>query len=262
LQFAYPEDVRMWGLSFNTTVAETSLSGELAFRPNQPILKDSLDNVFSMLQAQSIGTVGVSTGLGNGGTATFGQVDSQTVAANSGYIEVWDRKDIINGSLLAINNFGPVAGFDDFWTLFEVSFSHVGGLGSDDKFRDALGAVRAVANPEDPNHTGSSITPFSIADEYISSTSWGYTAVLSGQWNSVVPGVVLNPMITYSEDVSGNSYQGGNFVEDRKSMTLELNAVYLKNLEAGVSYTEFWDAGLNNLMRDRDNVSMTVKYSF
>ncbi|MBN7823272.1 DUF1302 family protein, partial [Bowmanella yangjiangensis] len=33
----YVEDIRMYGMSFNTTIVETSVFGELAYRPNMPI---------------------------------------------------------------------------------------------------------------------------------------------------------------------------------------------------------------------------------
>ena len=264
LQRAYAEDIRMWGLSFNSSVGDTSFAGEMSFRPNMPILTDDLQNVFALSVVQSLSLSASGTGLGNGGTASLSLTDpTATTTAASEQIEFWDRKDVINGSLLAITSHGPILGFDDTTSIFEVGFTHIGGLGSDDKYRSAAGTVRTIQNAEDLDTTGTGDTStFENADEYISSTSWGYKAVLKGQWNDVYGGVNLSPVINYSEDVSGNSYAGGNFIENRKSMTVALNAVYLNNTEASISYTEFWDAGKNNALRDRDNIAMNVKYSF
>lgn len=46
----YPEDIQMYGVSFNTTVGAWSLAGEVAYRPNLPVQVHIADTVFTMLQ--------------------------------------------------------------------------------------------------------------------------------------------------------------------------------------------------------------------
>jgi hypothetical protein len=46
----YPEDIQMYGVSFNTTVGKWSLAGELAYRPNLPVQVQVSDVVFTALQ--------------------------------------------------------------------------------------------------------------------------------------------------------------------------------------------------------------------
>lgn len=46
----YPENIRMFGMSFNTTVGDFALSGEYAYRPNLPLQVHSTDLVFALLQ--------------------------------------------------------------------------------------------------------------------------------------------------------------------------------------------------------------------
>jgi hypothetical protein len=46
----YPEDIRMYGLSFNTTVGDYALAGEYAYRPNLPIQVHTVDLTFALLQ--------------------------------------------------------------------------------------------------------------------------------------------------------------------------------------------------------------------
>jgi hypothetical protein len=41
-----------------------------------------------------------------------------------------------------------------------------------------------------------------------------------------------------------------------------MDASYLNSFEVGLQYTEYYGAGRNNSMRDRDNVSLSAKYSF
>jgi len=46
----YPENIRMFGVSFNTTVGDLAVSGEYAYRPNLPLQLHTTDLVFALLQ--------------------------------------------------------------------------------------------------------------------------------------------------------------------------------------------------------------------
>jgi len=47
IQLEYPEDQKMFGLSFNTTLGDFSIQGEVAYRPDEPLQVDLEDVVFS-----------------------------------------------------------------------------------------------------------------------------------------------------------------------------------------------------------------------
>ncbi len=47
IQFEYPENIKLLGFSFNTTVGEFSIQGEVAYRPNLPLQVDVEDLVFA-----------------------------------------------------------------------------------------------------------------------------------------------------------------------------------------------------------------------
>lgn len=49
-QLEYPENIQMYGVSFNTTVGDLSLQGEVAYRPNLPLQVDAEDLTFTALQ--------------------------------------------------------------------------------------------------------------------------------------------------------------------------------------------------------------------
>lgn len=46
-QLEYPEDIRMYGISFNTSFGDISVQGEVAYRPNLPLQVDDLDLAFA-----------------------------------------------------------------------------------------------------------------------------------------------------------------------------------------------------------------------
>jgi hypothetical protein len=47
IQFEYPEDIQMFGFSFNTTVGDLSLQGEIAYRPKEPLQVAVVDLAFA-----------------------------------------------------------------------------------------------------------------------------------------------------------------------------------------------------------------------
>ncbi|PKM02835.1 MAG: DUF1302 domain-containing protein, partial [Gammaproteobacteria bacterium HGW-Gammaproteobacteria-6] len=71
------------------------------------------------------------------------------------------------------------------------------------------------------------------------------------------------PRIAFNHDVNGTTPgPGGNFVEGRKSLTLGTEFIYLNQWSFDTSYTAFMGAGDRNVIRDRDFVSFSVRYSF
>lgn len=63
----YPEDIDLFGISFNTSFGNLSVQGEVAYRPNLPLQVDDTDVAFAALQPSS--PVGCANGAGaNGGS--------------------------------------------------------------------------------------------------------------------------------------------------------------------------------------------------
>ena len=87
---------------------------------------------------------------------------------------------------------------------------------------------------------------------------------MRADYNSVAGKAInLAPRIAFNHDVNGTSPgPGGNFLEDRKSATLGVEANYLNRWVFDVSYTAFMGGGIYNLTSDRDFFAVTAKYSF
>lgn len=71
----YPEDIQMYGISFNTTVGKWSLAGELSYRPNLPAQIHITDIVFTALQP-ALPANDIVLGLG-----TLGDISLQSLLA-------------------------------------------------------------------------------------------------------------------------------------------------------------------------------------
>ncbi|WP_236173376.1 DUF1302 domain-containing protein [Pseudomonas pseudonitroreducens] len=240
----YVENIRMYGLSFNTTLGDASLFGEIAYRPNLPIgvattndlLGDMLAQAGKIADGQKVNVGGQMVGLG-------------------GAVHDYERVESFNSSLGTIYNFGPSLSFDSFMGVFEVAAEQL--RGSSLQYTAYDGSTRYYSG----RSNGAYVSGFDRSDQ-VNRNAYGATLLLTGTWNDVFAGVNLSPYAVYKDDFSGNSQQAGNFIAGRKAYTLGLKATYLNSLEAELQYTEFYGAGQENAARDRDNVGFNVKYSF
>lgn len=277
-QIVYPEDIQMVGLTFSTTVGDLALSGELAYRPNDVILSELGDNLvaYNSIAAVCYGlgacdpTEGVSFGdtLNNGNPIKPGDT-----------VKVWEELETYNLDFVAINNFGPALGANGVIGVLEVGANYVP-KGEDKRYASTASLLNIptltgdpaatsgficaadTANPDDSAYDAGTCLSEGPSDDYMDNFSWGYRMVVSATYNDVFAGVTLNPVIRFAHDVDGNSHRTGNFHENRKSATVGMNAVYNNAFDVGVAYNTFWGAESSNLLSDRDNLTLTLKYSF
>lgn len=239
----YAEDIRMYGMSFNTTVGNASVFGELSYRPNLPIGIAATNDLLGDLLTQA-------PQLANGQVVNIGGQQVQL----GDQIHNYKRVEAFNTSLGTIYNFGPTMSFDSLFGIAELASEHLRG--------DSLQYSSPTGNRYFAGRGNGSYISGYDRDDQVNKNAYGYTLMMSGTWNDVYAGVNLSPFAVFKHDFEGNSHQTGNFVEGRKAYTLGLRASYLSSLEAEIQYTEFYGAGQNNAMRDRDNIGVNVKYSF
>ena len=83
------------------------------------------------------------------------------------------------------------------------------------------------------------------------------------KYESVLPGISLQPTIILAHDVDGISPgPGENFQRGRKSIATVLETRYKSSLTFNVGYTWFTGGGDYNLLRDRDYAQAFARYLF
>nr|WP_256659636.1 DUF1302 domain-containing protein [Pseudomonas sp. H9] len=238
----YAEDIRMYGFSFNTTVGQASVFGELAYRPNLPIgVAATNDLIGDLANGAAAAAAGQTINVGG----QMVQLDSQINNA--------ERVEAFNASLGSIYNFGSGLSFDSIFGVFEVASEHL--RGSSLQYTAYDGSNRYYAGSGNYSYVSGG-----ERGDQVNRNSYSYTAMFNGTWNDVYAGVNVSPYVVYKEDFEGNSYQAGNIIEGRKAYTLGVKANYQNKLEAELQYTEFFGGGQNNTIRDRDNVGFNLKY--
>ena len=243
---SYPEDIKLYGVSFNTLLGTTgwALQGEYSFRDGVPLQVDDVELLTAALHYDLLGA-GFASQLG-----TFGNG-----AVVPGYI----RRNVSQFQMTASRVFGPHFKASQILFLAEAAVTHVHDMPSKSVLRLDAPGTNLPGNAAVAGLLGVPVESNDFAD----ATSWGYRIVTRFDYNNVIGAVNLHPRIEWRHDVSGNSPgPGGNFIEGNKAITLGLGASYQNAWQADFSYTNFFGAGSQNLIHDRDFVEFSVSYSF
>ncbi|MEH6540156.1 DUF1302 domain-containing protein [Halopseudomonas sp.] len=256
--FEYPEDIRLYGVSFQTSVAGASVGGEISYRPNMPMQINTGDMSRTALQ------------LGADNTHR----DYADVAPGT-YIPGYQRKEFWQAQVSVIQFFDRVLGASRLALVGEAGVNYIGGLG-DVKFgRDSLfgqspfvdgdsglGALPAGQCSSNEGTPASGRSPNAASwcenDGFYTSWSSGYRIRASLDYSNVIAGINLSPNVSWSHDVEG---YGPNFTEDAKAISIGLNADYGNKYNASISYTDFFDGKYNTAV-DRDFASVSFSVSF
>jgi uncharacterized protein DUF1302 len=241
---SYPEDIQLYGLSFNTELGASgiALQGEYSFRKDAPLQVDLTEILAAVLTNAAIPSQ-----LGQFAAGDFVQ----------GYIE----RDISQFQMTATKLFGPILKADQGILLAEGAITYIHNMPSKTTLLLASPGIGSSGNPA---NAGALSHTLEELDNFADSTSWGYRIVGRLDYNNALFGSVnLQPRFSWRHDVSGiTPGPGGNFLAGRKDISVGLRAVYQNQWEADISYTGFLGDSRQNLLHDRDFVAASIKYSF
>ena len=257
----YPEDIRLFGISFNTEIGATgwALQGEWSHRRDAPlqfaerkVFADAL-GPFTGLPTCIAGKLAGGTPQDLAGRACIGEFAGAGLynADTVGYV----RRNVSQLQATATRVFGPTMGADGLVLVAEAALMYVHDM-PQGKGVAAADLTRGDMPLESPAG-GTLATGTADAD----ATSWGYRIAARLDYNNAIGGANLYPYTQFLHDVSGNSpAPSGPFVEGRTALTLGLRADYLSRWQADIGYTRY--AGDGNELSDRDFISASIKYSF
>lgn len=269
----YPEDIKLYGFSFNTTLDGTSIAGEIAYRQDEPLQIDDVEILYAGMPEQlAIGQPAI--GLGFAGISQIGRFDGKKVqpgAFAQGYI----LADTAQAQVTVTHLFGPALMADNFTMLAEVGVIKINNMPDQDVLRlngpatDRSGSpLMGTLTPTSTNlvskaglHTG--ISNGAETNPFPTASAWGYRVVARAEYNNVLAGVNLAQRVTFAHDVNGITPDPlFMFTEDRKSLSYAVSVDYLSKWSAELSYNAFFGGvGTTNNTEDRDFVSFNIRYS-
>ena len=221
----YPEEIRLYGLSFNTLLGNSgwALQGEFSYHDDAPLQREDSNILSTGLRPIFAAIQGIQTTLGPTSFPVVG----------------YARRDVAQIQMTGTKTFGSVLGADSGVFLIEVAQTKVHDMGTVPFPLDGPGGSTATAS------------------------SWGYRAVTKLDYFNTYGSVNLHPYIQFQHDVDGITPRPiSNFVEGKKTVTLGVGADYLQKWGANLSYTRYFGGGQRNTLRDRDFLEFSLSYSF
>lgn len=265
----YPEDIKLYGFSFNTTLDGTSVAGELAFRQDEPLQIDDVEILYAGMPEQ-LANAGLRPELE--GISQIGRYDGNKVGPGE-FSQGFILSDTTQAQVTVTHLFGPMWIADNFTMLAEVggikindmpdqSVLRLNGPNTDRSGGPLLGTINggplvnkdgvltAVSN-------GAETNPFPTA------SAWGYRLLAKADFNDVFAGVNMSHRVVFSHDVNGITPDPlFMFSKDKKSVGYTVAFDYLNRWSSELSYNAFWGGvGTTNNTADRDFVSFNIKYS-
>ena len=290
----YPEAIKLYGLSFNTTVGDFALSGEYAFRENLPIQIHTTDLTLAALNpALPPNEVNLGAAAVPGRRQSFPDFVSVyrgvTTATQAGYgpneyIAGYERFKVGQANLTVLKLIGgdnPI-GASQMTMLLEMGMNQVfdmpgldelqlQGAGVDTHISDGSVDNDTGINPDDPFIDQSSVpharrqnpVPHRDLDGFGTPESYGYRVLNLNRWDSALFGANLETLTIIQHDVKGTTPGvGTNFIEGRKQYAFGLRFDYLSTWIGEIRYS--WNTGGANRdsLRDRDNIAVSLGVQF
>ncbi len=272
----FPENIDSFGASFSTEVGPPGLGiaiqGEASFKPNQPLQADDVELLFSALSPLDPFVRGVAS---NPNPEYQALIDQGLVFGNSQlgafgpneYIKGYRRHKVFQWQYTVTMLLGPNLGMDQVVLLGEMGGTWVPELEDKDELRYEGPGTYTSGNPFFTttflSNVQRNVQPATEPNGFADPFSWGYRLAFRGDLLNAIGPINLQPILAFQHDVDGTTPSPIlNFVDDRKSLTLRLDAVYLEKIRGAVEYTNFFEGGRYNLLNDRDFVNFTMSYFF
>ena len=265
----YPEDIKLYGFSFNTTLDGTSVAGELSYRQDEPLQIDDVEILYAGMPEQ-LANAGLRPELE--GISQIGRFDGNKVGPGQ-FAQGYILYDTTQAQFTVTHLFGPMWIADNFTMLAEVggikindmpdpSVLRLNGPNTDRSGGPLLGTINGgPLVSKDGVHTalsnGAETNPFPTA------SAWGYRLLAKADFNDVFAGVNMSHRVVFSHDVNGITPDPlFMFSKDKKSVGYTVAFDYLNRWSSEFSYNAFWGGvGTTNNTADRDFVSFNIKYS-
>jgi len=266
----YPENIKMFGMSFNTTVGTWGVQGDFSFKQDQPLQIDTLELLTGAIEQRCgwqaiFGAAGTAVGATANPYMRNNYTCDATRPAVPGIVSGYVRRDVFQGQIGTTATFQPsvswvrAIGSDQVVLVTEVAVTHVNNL------PDTGTLLMAPPNAQGtPHPLGGLLGLDPQVSGFPTATSGGYVILAAADYtNAFGSPVTLTPSIAFSHDVFGiTPLPLGNFIKNRKTAAFTLGGSYLNQWRGSLSYVNSWGGGVQNKGQDRDFVGMTLSYAF
>ena len=267
LTLEYPEDIQLFGVSFNTTLGDWGVQGEVAFRHDQPLQIDSDTQVIASAASQCAFVALVADAVGNLEPLGTQGIICDPTDVGGAQPTAFVREEVVTfdiGTTATYTNSNPFVGM--LGADIGILLTEVGALYVPDAPDEGAGGLQLgnVCTAGTDLALGFILNLDNRAGCRATQFSYGYVLVGILQYNNAFgTPITLSPRISWSHDVKGNSPAPlSNYREGSKSVSLAVDASYQSTWRGGISYTNRFGTEKYNKDGDQDFVSINLSYSF
>ncbi|MHA7834745.1 MAG: DUF1302 domain-containing protein [Algiphilus sp.] len=276
----YPEDIRLFGLAFNTQFGSWSLAGEYVYHPNLPLQVSLADVIFAGLQPalpaedQNILIANVPGARTAAPDFVQTRFRKDPVEAND-LIRGYERQKVHQLALTGIRVFSSSnwIGADQIILLAELGMTYIQDMPGLNELQFEGGGPNCTHFSPGADGTGTAdgepnarrLNPTQSTDCFADEFSTGYRLFIRPTYNNFLFGWTYTPIIGLFHDVYGISASPvQNFVEGEVEVLLGTDIEFAQGFQAQILYQGFFDTGNDrvSLLQDRDNLKFSIEYNF
>ncbi|ABS62645.1 protein of unknown function DUF1302 [Parvibaculum lavamentivorans DS-1] len=248
---AYPEDIKLVGTSFATTVAGTALAGEVLYSWNMPMQISAGE----LLAGRWVNNIGLPVAVL--------PYDQTPGAFSRGYF----REDVINGQFSTITTLNPSSAIPEFFGADLAIFIANWGFQYLPSISDDRLSVLSGGRGSDISHPNPFVQGLLNPNQQLvhaDTFSHGYRLIGAVDYNNAFGTPwKLSPNIQWQHDLATSAGTiGPGFINDRKIVSVGVTGELRNVWRAEVRYTNSFGNRFQNVMQDRDFISMSVSYAF
>ncbi len=288
----YPENIDVFGLSFNSTIFGWGVQGDFTYRPNAPfqVDTDSLTIAAGVNRCALEVATGASTDLGGvrslrllltpdgtgadprcGGSGNIkGYFDNEMATAQIGTTATftgseWWVADMGADTAVLVTEVGMVyvPGVEDTWIDKTPTPSYLNAVTVQNRRKIQYQNIGCQGTDLPiggllalDKKTSKQCRPTDLSGGLVALLRWEYS-------NAFNTGFLVAPQIVYSYDFSGATPAPySNYLEDRQSIGLSVTGTLNNNFRLGASYSNFFGGHIMNKAKDTDFASFTASYTF
>lgn len=247
------ENIKVLGISFSTSLAGWSVSGELSHTKDFPVQINGLD----LLRGTSVGA----------GPMGFLRTTPRDVGI---LFHGYDRKDKNQVQVSTLKLFPQVLGAESAMLIGEIAAQHWSKIddpytsrryGRGFLFGQAVTSTLTNCAAGGAAGAGNARSDYCENKGFATPSAWGYRLQVELSYPDVLAGINLKPRVFWSADVKG--YSGDlTFLEDRRTLVLAGRFDYLGKYYADISYNRFNHNAKYDIFHDRDFYSVVVGVNF
>ncbi|MFQ3338304.1 MAG: hypothetical protein ACI9VO_001083, partial [Colwellia sp.] len=176
VELDYVEDIKMYAMSFNTTLGTTAFAGEVSYRQDEPMQIDDVELLFAAVPQQVFNS-GNPAGAALDGVSQMVDPSGNPYGAGE-YANGYILSDTIQAQMTLTHLFGPTLGASQFVGLVEVGGININDMPDQDTLRlNGPGTARSAGITSAPG-LNEAIQGGVESNPFPTEFAWGYRAVV------------------------------------------------------------------------------------